>query len=330
MTTAPVPSVEAGSPPLTVVFSFLSRADSTPLDQRSRADGHIFDADGKVIIDPATDPSANAFEPNPNLNLEKWGEYWRKVHGVRFLHPDEAADRLTIDRLLRYDQIHRLPSGPTSLNPPPYRPPLDARGQLFDTVIGHIESYRRPQWDGVAYLSFANLDELGTVLGSERVHRKILPEDRAIFRDLAPVLARQHIVIPNTAGDDSIVLVKTHRRHDELDRETFQRRWLHEHANLVIKQPDVRRLVKRYVQLHAIGPETAGQPFFHPATSHVDGVTVLAFASPKDVETFLLSESYAAIEKAERSIANVEVGEYWTGVVFTVVDQLVPERATAK
>jgi hypothetical protein len=26
---------------------------------------HIFDKDGKVISDPAADPSANAFEPNP-------------------------------------------------------------------------------------------------------------------------------------------------------------------------------------------------------------------------------------------------------------------------
>ncbi|WP_316189608.1 EthD domain-containing protein [Bradyrhizobium sp. SZCCHNS1054] len=330
MTTAPVPSIDAGSPPLTVLFSFLSRADSTPLDQRSRADGHIFDIDGKVIADPAAAPSANAFEPDPNLNFEKWGEYWRKVHGVRFLYPDEDADRQTIARLLRYDQIHRLAPGPTSLNPPPYRPPLDAKGQLFDTVIGHIEPYRRPSWDGVAYLGFASLDDLGAVLGSERVRQKILPEDKAIFRDLAPVLARQHIVIPNTAGDDSIVLVKTHRRRDELDRETFQRRWLDELADFVAEQPDVRRLVKRYVQLHAIGPEMAGQPFFHPATSRVDGVTLLAFASLKDVETFLLSDSSTAIDEAERSIAAVEAGEYWTGVVSTVVDQLAPERATTK
>ena len=332
MTASHQPSADAhaGSSPLTVLFSFLSRADSTPLDQRSRADGHIFDVDGKVIADPAAAPSANAFEPDPNLNFEKWGEYWRKVHGVRFLHPDEAADRQTIARLLRYDQIHRLAPGPTSLNPPPYQPPLNAEGRLFDAVIGHIEPYRRPQWDGVAYLSFANLDELGAVLGSERVRRKILPEDRAIFRDLAPVLARQHVIIPNAAGEDSIVLVKTHRRRDGLDRETFQRRWLHEHANLVAEQPEIRRSVKRYVQLHAIGPETAGQPFFHPVTSRIDGVTVLAFASLKGVESFLLSESYAAIEQDERSIAATEAGDYWTGAVFTVVDQLVPERATAK
>lgn len=302
--------------PLTVLFSFLSRADSTPPDQRSRADGHAVDAD--------------AFEPDPNLSFERWGEYWRKVHGVRFLHPDAPADRPTIERLLRYDQLHRLASGPSSLSPPPYRPPLDDNGQLFDTITGHVDPYRRPPWDGVAYLTFASLDDLGAMLGSERVRRKILPEDRAIFRDLAPVLARQHVIVPNASGDDAIVLVKTHRRRDELDRETFQRRWRDELAPAVIAQSDTRRLVKRYVQLHAIGPETAGQPFFHPATSRIDGVTVLAFASLKDVESFLLSDSYAAIVAAERSISDVAASEYWTGVVFTVVDQLAAEQATGR
>jgi EthD domain len=327
-----VPSTEtsAGSPPLTVLFSFLSRADSTSLDRRSRADGHVLDVDGKVIADPATNSAANAFEPDSNLNYEKWGEYWRKVHGVRFLHPDEAGDQKTIDRLLRYDQIHRLAPGPTSLNPPPYRPPLDADGKLFNTVIGHIEPYHRPQWDGVAYLNFANLDDLGAVLGAERVRRKILPEDKAIFRDLAPVLSRQYVIVPNSSGVDSIVLVKTHHRRDELDRKTFQRLWLQDHAGAVVEQPDVRRLVKRYVQLHNIGPETEGHSFFHPATSRIDGVTMLAFASARDVETFLQSDSYTAIEQAERAIASVEAGEYWMGVVFNVVDQLAPEQATEK
>jgi hypothetical protein len=319
-----------GTAPLTVLFSFLSRADSTPLDQRSRADGHIVGRDGKPLADPAADPSANAFEPDPNINFEHWGEYWRKVHGVRFLHPDEVGDQKTIDLLLRYDQIQRLAPGPTSLNPLPYRPPLNDRGQLFDTIIGHVEPYRRPDWDGVAYLNFASLDDLGAVLGSERVRQKILPEDQAIFRDLAPVLARQFIILPNTAGNDAITLVKTHVRRDGLDRETFQRLWLHDHATMVLRQPDTSRLVRRYVQLHSIGPVIAGEPFFHPATSQIDGVTVMGFASMKDVESFLLSDSHAEIEQAERSIAAPDAGEYWTGITFSVVDRLTPERATLR
>jgi hypothetical protein len=299
---APFTSTEpdAGAAPLTVLFSFLSRAD----------------------------PATNASEPDPNLSIETWGDYWRKVHGPRFLHPDEADDRTTISRLLRYDQIHRVASGPTSLNPPPYRPPLDADGRLFETIVGHVEPYRRPQWDGVAYLNFGGLDDLGAVLGAERVRRKILPEDQAIFRDLGPVLARQFIIMPNTAGDDSIVLIKTHIRRDDLDRETFQRRWLHDHAELVVGQADTQRLVKRYVQLHNIGPITEGVPFFHPVASRIDGVTLMAFASMKDVESFLLSDGHAAIDEAERSIAIADASEYWTGLTFTVIDQLAPERAS--
>lgn len=326
---SPVIGSDAGSPPLTVLFSFLSRADSTPLHLRSRAEGHIFDVAGRIITDPAADPSANTFESDPNLNFEKWGEYWRKVHGVRFLHPDTADDKKIIDRLLRYDQIHRLAPGPTSLNPPPYRPPLDGKGRLFDTIIGHVEPYRRPLWDGVAYLNFASLADLGTVLGSDRVRRKILPEDQAIFRDLAPLLAHQFVIIPNAVANDAFVLVKTHIRRDELDRETFQHLWLHDHARVVVDQPDTRHLVKRYVQLHNVGPSVADQPFFHAATKGVDGVTMMAFASMKDAETFLLSRSYTVIDEAERAIAVPEAGEYWTGVTFTVVDQLAPEQTTA-
>ena len=37
--------------PLTVLFSFLSRADSTPLDQRSRASGHTFNIFGATETD---------------------------------------------------------------------------------------------------------------------------------------------------------------------------------------------------------------------------------------------------------------------------------------
>ena len=92
------------------------------------------------------------------------------------------------------------------------------------------------------------------------------------------------------------------RYRDELDRETFQRLWLHDHAKVVVAQPDTRHLIKRYVQLHNIGPLTEGMPFFHPASSRIDGVSVMAFASMKDVETFLLSDSYAAIEQSERDL----------------------------
>jgi len=328
-TEMPVPdrlSADAGAP-LTVLFSFLSRADATPLDQRRRGDGHLLDHQGRVITDPAHDPSVNAFEADPNLNFEKWGEYWRKVHGVRFLHQEDADDR-SVERLLRYDQIHRVAAGPTSLTPLPYRPPLDGDGRLFPTIIGHVEPYRRPRWDGVAYLGFASLDGVVAVLATERIRSKILPEDQTIFRDIAPVLAREFVILPSQTGNDAVALLKTHVRRPDLDRFAFQRRWLHEHAELVLAQADTKRLVRRYVQLHNVGPTVQGEPFFHPETSLIDGVTLMAFSTMRDVETFLTSESQALIAADEQLISIVKAGEYWSGMNFSIVDRLPPEKAS--
>lgn len=321
--------MKATHAPLTVLFSFLSRADSTPLGLRSRADGHVLGVDGNPLQDPAADASENAFESDPNLNFEKWGEYWRKVHGMRFIHPESSADDTIIAGLLRYDQIHRVAGGPTSLNPPPYLPPLDAAGNLFDTVIGHIEPYRRPEWDGVAYLNFANLDDLNRLLASDRVRQKILPEDRAIFRDLAPFLARQYILLPSKAGADAVILVRSHIRRGDRDRSDFQTRWLRDHSKAVLNQPATQQLVKRYVQLHNIGPDVKGQPFFHEATSRIDAITIIAFASMMDAEAFLTSDDYARIEASEDSLSIVESAKYWTGLNFRVIDRLSGEARTA-
>ncbi len=354
---------DAGAP-LTVLFSFLSRADATPLDQRRRGEGHLLDHQGRVITDPAHDPSINAFEADPNLNFEKWGEYWRKVHGVRFIYQEDVDDR-SVERLLRYDQIHRVTAGPTSLTPVPYHPPLDDDGRLFPTIIGHVEPYRRPRWDGVAYLGFASLNDLVAVLATERVRskiysvhvrtrklrtsemplisgstrqsifgfsrgRSILPEDQTIFRDIAPVLARQFVILPSQTGHDAVALVKTHVRRPDLDRSAFQWRWLHEHANLVLAQADTTRLVRRYVQLHNVGPTVEGEPFFHPETSLIDGVTFMASSTMRDVETFLMSESHAVIAADEQSISTAEAGDYWSGVNFSIVDRLPPEKASKR
>lgn len=71
----------------------------------------------------------------------------------------------------------------------------------------------------------------------------------------------------------------------------------------VIAQPETRRSIRRYLQLHNIGPDAEGQPFYHPATSVIDGVTMMAFSSMRESEMFLLSEDYRAIEAAETAIA---------------------------
>ncbi|MYM31126.1 hypothetical protein GTP58_22570 [Duganella sp. CY15W] len=288
--------------PLTVVFSLLSRADSTPPDLRPPGAGRS---------------QHDVFESDPNLNFEHWGEYWRKVHGARFLHRDEADDT-AMDKLLRYDQLHRFAPGPTQTDAPPYRAPTDAYGRLWPDVAGRIERYRRPQWDGAAYLGFASEADIAEVLGSARVQQKIMPEDHLMFRDIAPILSRQHILLPG-AGSEPVSLVKLHVRKPELSRSEFQHWWLGEHAGLVAEHAGP--LLKRYVQLHNVGPTSAGLPFYHADASRIDGVTLMSFGSVTALERFLSGAGQAAIANDERRMADTSAGEWWTAISMTLVDQ---------
>lgn len=323
---APYLQPEPGSDqPLTVLCSLLSRSDNTPLAQRRRADGHVLDHAGQAVADPAADAAANAFEGNPNLNFEHWGEYWRKVHGVRFIHTEEADDR-SLERLLRYDQLHRFAPGPTHTDAPPYRALVDAQGKLWPTVVGHVEAYRRPRWDGIAYLNFARPEDIAVVLGNARVREKILPEDQAIFRDIAPVLSRQYVIVPSVTGNEAITLVKLHVRSPAISREAFQRWWLREHAPLAAAQS--KSWIKRYVQLHNIGPIEPGQPLYHPQASGIDGVTLMGFASINDLEDFLRSREHKAIAEDEARVTDSAVGEWWTTIGMVLVNRIAPERAT--
>lgn len=213
---------------------------------------------------------------------------------------------------------------------PPYVPPIDKNGDLFDTVIGHIPEYQRPEWDGIAYLAFETPADLQAVFSQEQFQTKILPEDRAIFRVMAPVLATEHILLPSVTQRDPLLLVKTHLRHNGMDRPEFQKFWLHEHANLVLAQSATHRYVKRYVQLHNTGPTAAGEPFWHPAGSRVDGITIMAFASMNDVEDFLLTEDYQKIAAHEHQITDPRTSAYWTALNYNIVNRGYPEHATAR
>lgn len=312
--------------PLTVLFSLLSRSDNTPLNERSRAQGFGLDNDGNVIEDPAADPSKNALEGDPNLSFEHWGEYWRKVHGPRFVHVEESDDK-SLERLLRYDQLHRFAPGPTSFNAPPYQFPVDEHGKLWPTIVGHVPPYHRPSWDGVAYLHFARLEDMGVVFGNERVRNKIAPEDHAMFRNIAPIPAKQYIVLPSTSDNEPITLVKLHIRKAGTTRAQFQHWWLHEHAPTFMQHTG--GLVRRYVQLHSIGPTEPGEAFYHPEASKFDGVSLLNFASLNDLEDFLRSEDYQAIAKDEGLMIDTSAGEWWTSVSMTIVNRIIFEKTTA-
>lgn len=312
--------------PLTVLCSLLARADNTPLTERRRADGHMLDHAANVITDPAADAAANAFEGNPNLNFEHWGEYWRKVHGVRFTHAEEPDDR-SLERLLRYDQLHRFAPGPTHTDPPPYRAPADAEGKLWPTVVGHIEAYRRPRWDGIAYLNFAGPEDIAVALGNARVREKILPEDQVIFRDIAPVLSCQYVIVPSATGNEAVTLVKLHVRNPTVSREAFQQWWLREHAPLATVQS--KGWARRYVQLHNIGPIEPGQPLYHPQACGIDGVTLMSFTSVGDVEDFLRSPEHKSIAEDESRMMDPTASEWWTTIDMVLINRIAPEYATA-
>jgi len=320
-------TIASDSKPLIVMTGFLARADSSPLSQRGRDPSNLVDRDGKPIADPAANPSANALESDPNLTWEKWDEYWRKVHGVRFTYADEPSDT-TLNALARYDQIHRIPAGPTLANSPPYLAPADAKGKLYPAVIGHIPEYKRPKWDGIAYLNFHSADDIGTLFG-EKFKTKILPEDQVLFRQVAPVLSKQFIRIASKDSRDPIILVYTHSRRSDLTREQFQQDWLGRHEGLVMSQPSTKALVSRYVQLQNIGGNKAGEPFYADATGAIDGITLMYFRSMNDAEDYVMSEGFKAMTADLERIADKSKSDYWTALDYVVVNRIGKEKVTA-
>lgn len=311
--------------PLTVLSTLLSRADNSPLSERRRDPNLLLDQKGQLVENPVMSSNTLALETDPNVGFEKWCKYWRKVHGARFIH---ALQGDGIQDLLRYDQLHRIPSGPTSFDPPPYLAPVDKHAELFDTVIGHIEPYRRPQWDGIAYLTFESFNSLKSVLGKDKVRTKIFPEDQAIFRELTPVITSEYVILPSVTQRDPIILVKTHVCHSGINRKEFLEKWLNHHASLVLSKPSTHLYVKRYAQLHNVGPTAEGEPLWNHVASKIDGVSIMAFSSMNDVEDFLMSDDYIDIANDENVFSDPKQSEYWTALAHNVVNQLHPERST--
>lgn len=113
-----------------------------------------------------------------------------------------------------------------------------------------------------------------------------------------------------------------HMRASHLSREAFQERLLGEHARLVLAQPATREFVRRYAQLHNIGSTQKD-----PEGSRIDAVSVLSFASLNDVEDYLVSDDYAAIQASCDALLG-EGSEWWTGINYSVINRLMPEVAT--
>ncbi|WP_210116011.1 EthD domain-containing protein [Hymenobacter wooponensis] len=307
--------------PLIVTPTFLTRADNTPRTERQIDEGSNKGHQGQELESPEAEPNEVALETNPNLSLEHWNEYWRKVHGPKFAYEEPGTDN---EPVLRYDQVHRVAGGPSSFFHPPYRAMTQPDGKLVADPWAQVPAYQRPRFDGFAYIAYAAEADIQRVLKQEQYTKRIIADEQTAFRLVTREITREYILLPSAQHRDPISLVKIHYRRPELSREAFQQRLLRQHAPLVLAQPATHTYVRRYAQLHNIG--SSQQP--DPEGELIDAISVLAFASMNDVEDYLVSEDYRTIAADEAEFTDIGRSEYWTGINYSVINRLLPELAT--
>lgn len=81
--------------------------------------------------------------------------------------------------------------------------------------------------------------------------------------------------------------------------------------------------MRRYAQLHPTGMT---QP--DPEGSLIGAVSVLSFASANDVDDYLATADYVALEADEATFIGLARSECWTGLKYSVINRLPPELAT--
>jgi len=305
--------------PLIVTPTFVSRVDDTARGERPQDAGASKSRHGHEVHFPNWRAGALALEGDPNLAFEHWDEYWRKVHGPKFAWDEPGSSS---ESVLRYDQIHRIASGPSCFFRPPYRAMIDDSGRLPTDPEKRVPAFQRPGWDGLAYIAYAEQDDIERVLGQEKFAERIIADERTAFRMVTREITREYILIPSARHRDPISLVKIHMRRPDLSREEFGRRLLNDHADLVLAQAATQEFVRRYAQLHNIGSTQKD-----PEGSKIDAISIFAFASLNDVEDYLVSDDHEAIEASEDALAG-EGSEWWTGINYSVINRLLPERAT--
>jgi len=307
------------SAPLIVTPTFVSRVDATPRGERPQDSGASKSRHAHEVHLPNWRPHALALEGDPNLAFEHWDEYWRKVHGPKFAWDEPGSSSALV---LRYDQVHRLPSGPSSFFPPPYRAMVAEDGRLPADPHKRVPDLARPRWDGFAYITYAEQADIEATLKQEKFAERIVADEQVAFRMVTREITREYILVPSARHRDPVSLVMIHMRAPGLSREEFQRRLLREHAPLVLAQAATGEFVRRYAQLHNIGSTQKD-----PEGSKIDAVSVLSFASLNDVEDYLVSDDYAAIAASLDALLG-EGSEWWTGVNYSVINRLMPEVAT--
>jgi len=316
----PLGATQAGSTkPLIVTPTFVSRVDATARGERPQDSGASKSRHGHEVHFPNWRPHALALEGEPNLAFEHWDEYWRKVHGPKFAWDEPGSSSALV---LRYDQVHRVASGPSSFFPPPYRAMVTDEGKLPADPEKRVPTYERPRWDGFAYIAYADEGDIERTLGQEKFDKRIVADEQVAFRMVTREITREYILIPSERHRDPVSLVMIHMRAPQLSRADFQARLLGEHAQLVLAQPATREFVRRYAQLHNIGSTQKD-----PEGSKIDAVSVLSFASLNDVEDYLVSDDYAAIQASYDALLG-EGSEWWTGINYSVINRLMPEVAT--
>lgn len=290
--------------PLHVLNALVVRADTLPPEGARRARSrYSVNRAGEGIEDPDVRDRTLALTSQPQLEWEAFDAYWRKIHGPKILHQDTADDRQT--RLLAYYlQQHRVPGGPTSDDTLPYAAPLAEDGRLPRDPAARCAPYQRPAWDGIAQLGFRSRADLEGFfdVGPGKYGERIVPDEAVFIRGFGFHIAEEHLVLQR--GDrrrDPIILIKTHVRNADLDRESFRGRWMAQHASLVAGTRGDAALLRRYAQL--VNVSRPGDRLYDPDGDRFDGVSVMSFANINDVETFLASEAYAGIRADEVEFA---------------------------
>ncbi len=307
------------SSPLIVLNALVVRADSqAPAGHRQARPGYNVNRAGQGIEDAEVEDRCLALTDRPQLEWEAFDEYWRKVHGPKILHVDGAADHQT-ELLTTYLQQHRVPSGPTSERPVPYRALTDQEGRLVTDPARHCGSYQRPPWDGIAQLGYRSRQDLEAFfnLGPGKYGNKIVPDEAVFIRGFGFHLAEEHVVLQR--GDrrrDPIILIKTHVRNPELTRAQFRGYWMAQHAELVVRATPGAELVRRYAQL--VNISVPGDKLYDSVGDRFDGISVISFANMNDVEDYLASTAYAAVQADEAEFARESA--YFTAVNYVIRD----------
>ena len=318
----PLGATQPGSDkPLIVTPTFVSRVDDTARGERPQDAGASKSRHGHEVHFPNWRPHALALEGEPNLAFEHWDEYWRKVHGPKFAWDEPGSSSSLV---LRYDQVHRVASGPSSFFAPPYRAMTGDDGRLPSDPEKRVPAYARPRWDGFAYIAYADQDDIESTLSQEKFDKRIVADEQVAFRMVTREITREYILIPSARHRDPVSLVMIHMRNPDLSREEFQRRLLDEHAPLVMGQSATTEFVKRYAVLLNIGSTQKD-----PEGSKIDAVSILSFASLNDVEDYLVSNDHEAIAQSEAALTG-EGSEWWTAINYSVMNRLMPEVATER